>query len=116
MPTYHATANLAWSADGGTLVAGTDVVKGAGVGALLFFEPRKSGAATAGGATADDAVGGVSPPSVQIGVAPGDSVVAVHWAPRVQHLFCGTGGGATRVLYDPSISTKVRTCVLAMSR
>ena len=34
VPTYHATASVAWSADGALLVAGTDVAKRVGVGAL----------------------------------------------------------------------------------
>ena len=37
-------------------------------------------------------------------MAPGESVVAVAWHPRIQQLFCATGGGATRVLYDPGLS------------
>jgi hypothetical protein len=86
LDSLHETSGMAWSPDGKVLAAGTSVRKGQGTGMLKFF-------------TADSAE-----PVVQVGAAPGASVVQVVWHAKLQQIVCGTSAGPLRLFYDPLLS------------
>jgi WD repeat-containing protein 70 len=109
------TANVAWSPDGRLLVLGTAVRRkaaaaaaaagggGSDAGRLLAFSVADVEAAGAGARGGLDAASGHS---YAAALVRGASVVAVSWHPRINQLAAGCGDGATRVLYDPGMSTK----------
>jgi hypothetical protein len=86
LESHFDTSNVAWSPSGKHLVAGTSVRKGAGTGALKFF-------------------GLDSPaPLLELGIAPGASVIQVCWHPRLNQVLASTSAGPLRLLYDPLLS------------
>jgi WD40 repeat protein len=86
LESFFETSNVAWSPSGRHLVAGTSVRKGAGTGALKFF-------------------GLESPaPVLELGIAPGASVVQVCWHSKLNQVLASTSAGPLRLFYDPLLS------------
>jgi hypothetical protein len=117
VPATHPTANVAWSPDGRLLLAGTAARRGQGDGRVLVWELAAlearyggGGGGGGGGSEADDAapraLDGAASAVYSAAVCPGASVVVLAWHPRINQLAAGCGDGVTRVLYDPSLSTK----------
>ena len=101
LESFFSTANATFSPDGRFLCAGTSVRKGQGTGMLKFFDI--SGAADDGSSLSSSA-SSPQPPTLEIGVAPGNSVVQVLWHARIQQVICSTSSGTLRLLYDPQLS------------